>query len=196
MFRNEAKLCSWKNQVNACIAVHDNRATEDLHHCGDLLFSALVFLDIIFELAEKILIDSWQVHCIEQIVDVVAQQKEALHPDAEINLWYPMRNTRVWKANAQLRSIVVLAVEILKLYKGVCLPDLEIIPKVLEDFEEIWRHTIDPLFDEESVLLRQFIGGGWLRKSLLGDDLFRWMTESRNKKKKADRQNRIDSEHG
>ena len=133
-------------------------------------------------------------HYIERIVYVVAQRKEALRPDEEIELRYPMRITGMFKAGAQLRSIVVLAVESLKLYKGRCLPDLETIPKVLEDFDEIWRYKIDPLFNGESDLMRQFNGGGWLRRCLLGDDLFRCMTESRSRKK-ADRQNRIDSEH-
>jgi len=58
MFQNEAHLCSSKNQLNACITVRDNRAMENAHHCGDILFSALVFLDIIFEHAEKSLIDN------------------------------------------------------------------------------------------------------------------------------------------
>jgi hypothetical protein len=194
MFQNEAYLCSLKNQLNACITVRDNRAAGNAHHCGDLLFSALVFLDINFEPAEKSLVDNSQVHCIEQIVHIVAQRKKALDPNEEIELWYPMRNTRVFKAEAQIRSIVVLAVESLKLYKGRYLPDLETIPEVLEDFDEIWRYKIDPLFDGESDLMRQLNGGGWLRKCLLGDNLFRWMSQSRSRKK-ADRQNRIDSEH-
>lgn len=123
-------------------------------------------------------------HCVEQIVDVVVQQGEVLNADEEINLWYPMRDTRVWKANAQLGGIVQLSVEILKMFRGVHLPDAEIMSKVLGDFEEIWRYMIDPLFEREQILLRQFVGGGWLRKDLLGDHLHQWMTEIRSSKKK------------
>jgi len=130
------------------------------------------------------LIQKRQVHCVEQIVDVVVQQGGVLNAGEEINLWYPMRETRVWKANPQLRGIVQLSVEILKMFRGVHLPDAEIKSKVLGDFEEIWRYMVDPLLEKEPILLRQFIGGGWLRKELLGNDLHQQMTEIRNTKKK------------
>lgn len=129
-------------------------------------------------------------HCIDQIVDVVVQQHEPLNARAEINLWYPMRDTGVWKSNAQLGGIVALAVEILKLYADIELPDPHLGTKVLTDFEEIWRHMIDPVFESgsQSRMIRQFRGGGWLRKILLGADMYERMTRIRKAKKEADEQ--------
>lgn len=168
------------------MTVHDSRVDSDVNS-GDILFSALVTLDgasVIGDI-EQVLTISRQVHCLDQIVDVVIQQNEPLRVDTNINLRHPMKDTGVWREGAQLDNIVALAVGVLSIYEDSTVPGPAVMAKVLGDFEEIWLHMIAPIFKTVSQSLGQFDGGGWLYKRLLGGDLYRRMAETREQKKIA-----------
>ena len=168
------------------MTVRDSRVKSD-ENPGDILFSALVILEGAFVIddTEQVLTIPRQVHCLDQIVDVVVQQDEPLRVDTNINLWHPMKDTGVWKEGAQLDNIVTLAIGVLSIYEDATVPAPAVVAKVLGDFEEIWLHMIAPVFGTESQSLGQFNGGGWLHKRLLGDDLYRRMTKTRKQKKVA-----------
>lgn len=73
------------------MTVRDSRVKSDVNS-GDILFSALVTLDgasVIGDI-EQVLTISRQVHCLDQIVDVVIQQNEPLRVGTNINLCHPM----------------------------------------------------------------------------------------------------------
>jgi len=168
------------------MTVRDSRVDGDVNS-GDILFSALVTLDgasVIGDI-EQVLTISRQVHCLDQIVDVVIQQNEPLRVETNINLWHPMKDTGVWREGAQLDKIVALAIGVLSIYENSTVPGPAVMAKVLGDFEEIWLHMIAPVFGTESRSLGQFNGGGWLHKELLGDDLYRRMATTRKQKKMA-----------
>jgi hypothetical protein len=134
---------------------------------------------------EQVLTISRQVHCLDQIVDVVIQQNEPLRVGTNINLCHPMKDTGVWRDGAQLDDIVALAIGVLSIYEDATVPGPAVMAKVLGDFEEIWLHMIAPVFKTESQSPSRFDGGGWLHKRLLGDDLYRRMAKTRKQKKTA-----------
>jgi hypothetical protein len=168
------------------MTVRDSRINGD-ENSGDILFSALVILDdaSAIDITEQLLTISRQVHCLDQIVDVVVQQGEPLQVDTTINLWHPMKDTGVWREGAQLDNIVALAIGVLSIYQDAPVPGPAVMANVLVDFEEIWLHMIAPVFETVSQSLGQFSGGGWLYERLLGGDLYRRMAETREQKKIA-----------
>lgn len=123
-------------------------------------------------------------HGIVQIVEVAVRQNKTLRLDAQIDLRFPMKTTGAWKPDVQLQTVVDLAMEVLRLYKGVEFLQTDLVLHVLQDFEVIWLEVLDPVLDTRAELLHLFTDGGYLRKNLLGAELYEKMTTIRRRMKR------------
>lgn len=115
-------------------------------------------------------------HCIVQIVEVVVRQNKTLRPEAKIDLRFPMRATGAWRPDVQLQTVVDLSFEVLRVYGDVDFSHSDLVLDILKDFEVMWLEVLDPMLDNGSELHHLFAGGGYIRKNLLGPELYEKMT--------------------
>lgn len=173
------------SQVKACNTVRSARVNKE-YHPGDLLYSAVVSPDCLHasRASELNHADLHQVHCIVQIVGIVIRRNKTLPPDATVDLRFPMRSTGAWKPDAQLQTVVDLSIEVLGVYRDEDLTRSDLVLRVLEDFEVVWLEVLNPILETEFELHRLFAGGGFLRRSLLGPELYEKMTGIRSRIKR------------
>lgn len=91
-----------------------------------------------------------------------------------------MRDTGAWKPDVQLQTVVDLSMEVLRVYREEDLLRPDLVLELLKDFEVMWLEVIDPMLDNGSELLRLFADGGYIRKNLLGPELYEKMTTIRD----------------
>lgn len=126
-------------------------------------------------------------HCIVQIIEVVVRQNKTLPTNATVDLRFPMRATGAWKPDVELQTVVDLTVEVLRVYRDVDFTRSDLVLHVLEDFEVVWLEMLNPMLESGSKLRRllaDFAGGGFLRKNLLGSELYEKMTGIRSQIKR------------
>lgn len=91
-----------------------------------------------------------------------------------------MRTTGAWRPDVQLQTVVDLSTEVLRVYGDVNFSQSDLVLDILKDFEVMWLEVLDPMLNNGSELLRLFADGGYIRKNLLGPELYEKMTTIRN----------------
>jgi hypothetical protein len=112
-----------------------------------------------------------QVHSIVQMIRVFVQNQRPL-ATSQVNLQVVMSFTGVWKQDAQLETVVEVAVYFLQLYKDVDPAAANLKVKLLMEFEVVWREVIDPFLDAHPLLSKSFSDGGHLSEELLGPESY------------------------
>jgi hypothetical protein len=106
-----------------------------------------------------------------QMIRVFVQNQRPL-ATSQVNLQVVMSFTGVWKQDAQLETVVEVAVYFLQLYKDVDPTAANLKVRLLMEFEVVWREVIDPFLDAHPLLSKSFSDGGHLSEELLGPESY------------------------